>query len=97
MLPAVPANVSASFVAGEVEQDVVVALLPGFLVAPPDDLGIIPSEVVFGATLARLGPSGSQTGFPGKSTDGSRSYRRQLAHGALVHVVNLASHEVRAP
>jgi hypothetical protein len=65
MFPTIPANVSTSFVAGKVEQDVVVTLFPGFLVPPPDNLGFIPNVVVVGTTLARLGPSGSQTSFPG--------------------------------
>eukprot|EP00972_Heterocapsa_arctica_P024555 3621809-Heterocapsa_arctica.AAC.1 len=61
----VSANVPTSFVIGKVEEDVVVALFSGFLISPPGDLRFVPNVVVVGASLARLSPSGSQTGFPG--------------------------------
>eukprot|EP00972_Heterocapsa_arctica_P087698 12932941-Heterocapsa_arctica.AAC.1 len=65
----------AILITGEINEDVVVALIPGLLVRPPVDLGFIPNQVVFGAALPRLSSPGSQACFFGECPDLGRPHR----------------------
>eukprot|EP00972_Heterocapsa_arctica_P036830 5423161-Heterocapsa_arctica.AAC.1 len=73
----------AILITGEVNKDVVVALIPGILAPPPVDLGFIPNQVVFGAAFPRLSSPGSQAWFLGECPDLGRPHRGFVANRAV--------------